>query len=285
MHAVPSCCCPCSMVHLSLSLSRSRSEHAVKRYIATVHDATRDCRGSFFHNSHVGPRTRQGIGAHRQLMAPADPFHTFPSSDLRPARRLLPLPLGSRVVCGRPPRRGRATRPLARPRRRRPTAGPHRRPGLAAVGIAAIALVAGAGGGYLAGGGTTTTSRHPVAPRHPARRLRRPVAERRRRARPAQRLGRVDRRRRSPSGRARSASRARRPAPASSTTADGYIVTNAHVVDGATSVTVTLAGETTARQATVISTDTEHDIAVLKVERHHRAEGRDVRRLVDARRR
>ena len=46
---------------------------------------------------------------------------------------------------------------------------------------------------------------------------------------------------------------------------DGYIVTNAHVVDGATSVTVTLAGETTARQATVISTDTEHDIAVLKV--------------------
>ena len=47
--------------------------------------------------------------------------------------------------------------------------------------------------------------------------------------------------------------------------ADGYIVTNAHVVDGATSVTITLAGETTARQATVISTDTEHDIAVLKV--------------------
>jgi S1-C subfamily serine protease len=47
--------------------------------------------------------------------------------------------------------------------------------------------------------------------------------------------------------------------------ANGYIVTNAHVVDGATSVTVTLAGETTARDATVISTDTANDIAVLKV--------------------
>ena len=46
---------------------------------------------------------------------------------------------------------------------------------------------------------------------------------------------------------------------------DGYIVTNAHVVDGATSVTVTLAGETTARDATVVSSDAEHDIAVLKV--------------------
>jgi putative serine protease PepD len=45
----------------------------------------------------------------------------------------------------------------------------------------------------------------------------------------------------------------------------GHIVTNAHVVAGATSVTVTLAGETSARQATVLSTDTEHDIAVLEV--------------------
>ncbi len=46
----------------------------------------------------------------------------------------------------------------------------------------------------------------------------------------------------------------------------GHIVTNAHVVADATSVTVTLAGETTARKATVVATDTEHDIAVLKVD-------------------
>ncbi|MEO5899075.1 MAG: trypsin-like peptidase domain-containing protein, partial [Ilumatobacteraceae bacterium] len=46
---------------------------------------------------------------------------------------------------------------------------------------------------------------------------------------------------------------------------NGYIVTNAHVVDGATSVSVTLAGETTARDATVVSVDADHDIAVLKV--------------------
>ncbi|MEO5722713.1 MAG: trypsin-like peptidase domain-containing protein [Ilumatobacteraceae bacterium] len=45
---------------------------------------------------------------------------------------------------------------------------------------------------------------------------------------------------------------------------DGYIVTNAHVVDGATSVTITLSGQTNARPATVVSVDAAHDIAVLK---------------------
>ena len=45
----------------------------------------------------------------------------------------------------------------------------------------------------------------------------------------------------------------------------GHIVTNAHVVDGATSITVTLAGETAARKATVVSVDATHDVAVLRV--------------------
>ena len=45
----------------------------------------------------------------------------------------------------------------------------------------------------------------------------------------------------------------------------GYILTNAHVVEDATSVTITLNGETTARTATVVGTDTAHDIAVLQV--------------------
>jgi serine protease Do len=45
----------------------------------------------------------------------------------------------------------------------------------------------------------------------------------------------------------------------------GYIVTNAHVVDGATSITVTV-GDGAERTATLVATDTAHDVAVLHVD-------------------
>ena len=47
---------------------------------------------------------------------------------------------------------------------------------------------------------------------------------------------------------------------------EGYILTNAHVVDGATKITVKVFGEEDERDATLIGFDTETDIAVLKVE-------------------
>ena len=47
---------------------------------------------------------------------------------------------------------------------------------------------------------------------------------------------------------------------------EGYILTNAHVVDGAAKVTVKVFGETEERDATLIGSDNETDIAVLKVE-------------------
>ncbi len=47
---------------------------------------------------------------------------------------------------------------------------------------------------------------------------------------------------------------------------EGYILTNAHVVDGAHKVAVKVFGEDEERAATVIGSDTETDIAVLKVE-------------------
>ena len=48
-------------------------------------------------------------------------------------------------------------------------------------------------------------------------------------------------------------------------TAGGEVLTNAHVVSGATSITVTLPGEATARAATLVGADTAHDIALLQV--------------------
>jgi S1-C subfamily serine protease len=48
-------------------------------------------------------------------------------------------------------------------------------------------------------------------------------------------------------------------------TSDGEVLTNAHVVDGASSVTVTLNGESQARNATVVGTDTTNDLALLKI--------------------
>lgn len=47
---------------------------------------------------------------------------------------------------------------------------------------------------------------------------------------------------------------------------EGYILTNAHVVDGAKRITVKVFGEEEERDATLIGSDTETDIAVLKVE-------------------
>jgi S1-C subfamily serine protease len=46
---------------------------------------------------------------------------------------------------------------------------------------------------------------------------------------------------------------------------DGTILTNAHVIADATSITVTVAGETKARTATVITSDPARDLALLKV--------------------
>ncbi len=48
-------------------------------------------------------------------------------------------------------------------------------------------------------------------------------------------------------------------------TADGEVLTNAHVVAGATSITVTLDGETTARNATLIGSDSANDVALLRI--------------------
>ena len=47
---------------------------------------------------------------------------------------------------------------------------------------------------------------------------------------------------------------------------EGYILTNAHVVDGAKKITVKIYGEEEERDATLIGSDNETDIAVLKVE-------------------
>jgi S1-C subfamily serine protease len=47
---------------------------------------------------------------------------------------------------------------------------------------------------------------------------------------------------------------------------DGHILTNAHVVDGATSIQVTLAGDSTPRDATVIAAAESADIAVVRVD-------------------
>jgi S1-C subfamily serine protease len=46
---------------------------------------------------------------------------------------------------------------------------------------------------------------------------------------------------------------------------DGYILTNEHVIDGATSITVTMDGQTKSIPAQVVGSDTNLDLAVLKV--------------------
>ncbi len=49
-------------------------------------------------------------------------------------------------------------------------------------------------------------------------------------------------------------------------TADGYIITNAHVLDGAKSVTVTLLADESEHEAKLVGTDSVSDLAVLKIE-------------------
>ena len=49
-------------------------------------------------------------------------------------------------------------------------------------------------------------------------------------------------------------------------TSDGEILTNAHVVEGATKVSVRFAGETEPRMATVLSSDPGNDLALLKID-------------------
>ncbi|MDQ3896065.1 MAG: trypsin-like peptidase domain-containing protein [Actinomycetota bacterium] len=48
-------------------------------------------------------------------------------------------------------------------------------------------------------------------------------------------------------------------------TADGEVLTNAHVVAGATSIKVNLAGETQSRDATLVAADSGNDVALLKI--------------------
>lgn len=48
-------------------------------------------------------------------------------------------------------------------------------------------------------------------------------------------------------------------------TATGEVLTNAHVVDGATAVTVRLAGESQARKADLVGTDPANDLALLRI--------------------
>ena len=49
-------------------------------------------------------------------------------------------------------------------------------------------------------------------------------------------------------------------------TSDGEILTNAHVVEGATKVSVRFAGETEPRTATVLASDPGNDLALLKID-------------------
>jgi putative serine protease PepD len=48
-------------------------------------------------------------------------------------------------------------------------------------------------------------------------------------------------------------------------TADGQVLTNAHVVDGASSIRVTLTGESRARDAEVLGVDSDADLALLQI--------------------
>lgn len=134
----------------------------------------------------------------------------------------------------------------------------------ATIGIAALALVAGAGGGYLAGGQTTNTVVTSPAAATSAAFAGQSLSVADVLSTLTGSVVSVD----------SMVTQQRGPYSQQGEAAgtgivydnDGHIVTNAHVVDGATSVTVTLAGETTSRTATVISTDADHDIAVLKVD-------------------
>ena len=51
-------------------------------------------------------------------------------------------------------------------------------------------------------------------------------------------------------------------------TPDGYILTNNHVVQGANEIKVALADERTVLDAKIVGTDTQTDVAVIKIEAH-----------------
>ena len=55
---------------------------------------------------------------------------------------------------------------------------------------------------------------------------------------------------------------------------DGEILTNAHVVDGATAIRVRLAGETEPTAAELVASDTGNDLALLVDRRHRPPAGR-----------
>ena len=177
-----------------------------------------------------------------------------------PASRHHPRePLNGAPFEGAPP-------PAARRKRR----GPVR-----TVGIAALALVAGAGGGWAASSltdhGTTTVV---TAPHD----LRSPAARPWRQAPPspasASTVAAVLQGRRA-FGRVDHDQITERRGPFTSTgeaagtgivlSTDGEVLTNAHVVEGATSISVTVPGDSTARSATVVGTDTANDIALLRL--------------------
>jgi S1-C subfamily serine protease len=48
-------------------------------------------------------------------------------------------------------------------------------------------------------------------------------------------------------------------------TAEGQVLTNAHVIDGATSISVTLPGESTSRPADLVASDTTADLALVQI--------------------
>jgi putative serine protease PepD len=48
-------------------------------------------------------------------------------------------------------------------------------------------------------------------------------------------------------------------------TSDGQVLTNAHVVEGASSIRVTLSGQSQARNAALVGIDTSNDLALLKI--------------------
>ena len=182
------------------------------------------------------------------------PSHDPPDADGPPPPR---EPLDGAPLEGAPP-------PAARRKRR----GPVR-----TVGIAALALVAGAGGGWAASSltdhGTTTvvTATQTTAT---AQALATNAAFSGQRLTVAAVLQAVE-----PSVVSITTQITQRRGPFTSTgeaagtgivlSADGEVLTNAHVVEGATSISVTVPGDSTARSATVVGTDTANDIALLRL--------------------
>ena len=62
-------------------------------------------------------------------------------------------------------------------------------------------------------------------------------------------------------------------------TSNGEVVTNNHVIAGATTITVTLYGSLKALPATLIDTDPTNDVALLQIDGPVQPAHRDLRRL------